>query len=190
VSDYQIFNVEYRDDVASVPVYCIDYTKPDGTHHRHITPPEALAWRAAEYDIDPADVDTLIDIIVHEVFIPDPTKPWNRKTDAAVKKGMLRKGGAPVTLANSTSAVEAREAHMARIEEVKKTRNITKASATKLQAMKKPADADVFAVIRKRGVDPTVVQSMRVEVQKMKSALLNAPPPGAAPQPKGATGPR
>lgn len=36
----------------------------------HLMPKEALHWRAAEYGIDPTDVDTLMEVLLHEPFLP------------------------------------------------------------------------------------------------------------------------
>jgi hypothetical protein len=67
-------------------------------------PTVTLEWRSAEYGIDPADVDTLLDVILHEPHIPltdDGSGP--RYAD----------NGPDLWTAESTTA--AREAHLARI---------------------------------------------------------------------------
>lgn len=65
----EIFNTQLREGN-----WLIDYTltEDDGEVKkvRLVTPMDALEWRAAEYNIDPADIDTLIDIIVCEQFLP------------------------------------------------------------------------------------------------------------------------
>lgn len=53
-----------------------DLTRPDGLPHRQTFPVDTLEWRAAEYDIDPADTDTLLDMVLSEPFLdPDPDDP-------------------------------------------------------------------------------------------------------------------
>lgn len=42
---------------------------------RHVFPDDALEWRAAEYDIDPGDMDTLLDMVLWEPHLPDPDRP-------------------------------------------------------------------------------------------------------------------
>lgn len=37
----------------------------------HVFPTDTLEWRAAEYGIDPSDVDTLMDIILAEPYLTD-----------------------------------------------------------------------------------------------------------------------
>lgn len=43
--------------------------RADGKPHMHTEPKQSLDWRAAEYGIDPADTDTLLEIILHEPFM-------------------------------------------------------------------------------------------------------------------------
>jgi hypothetical protein len=47
-----IFRVVYRDETGDI--------------HGHVFPTDTLAWRAHEYGIDPADVDTLLHMVLHE----------------------------------------------------------------------------------------------------------------------------
>lgn len=46
-------------------------THEDGTElpTMHVLPVDALEWRAAEYGIDPTDLDTLVDIVLAEPFL-------------------------------------------------------------------------------------------------------------------------
>ncbi|WP_328494098.1 hypothetical protein OHS59_16185 [Streptomyces sp. NBC_00414] len=93
-----------------------------GLEHQHIFPIEALEWRAAEYGIDPADVDTLLDLILHESEIPDPAQ---NRDDAALRKGWVTSTDSdaePVTLFRCASASEARTAHMLRVKDVKQNK--------------------------------------------------------------------
>ena len=49
----------------------------------HCFPKDVFEWRAAEYDIDPADMDTLLDVVLSEPFIdPGDVKPGERLHDA------------------------------------------------------------------------------------------------------------
>lgn len=49
------------------------HTDDDGTvvTSQHFFPPDTLEWRAAEYGIDPSDVDTLMDIVLAEPYLTD-----------------------------------------------------------------------------------------------------------------------
>lgn len=60
-----------------------DLTRPDGLRHRQSFRVDTLEWRAAEYDIDPADKDTLLDMVLSEPFLdPDPDDPTLSLFDA------------------------------------------------------------------------------------------------------------
>lgn len=91
--------------VGETPCWEIAILKPDGTLHRHLMPTMALEWRAAEYGIDPADVDTLLDVVLHEPHLPtvdDPERGPRYADD-----------GPDLWMAENTNA--ARTAHVARI---------------------------------------------------------------------------
>ena len=74
--------------------------KPDGTLHQHVAPHWIFAQRSAEYDIDPCNWDTLLDIVLHEPFA-DSDGPG---------------------LYGSATVDDARETHLARIRRCKNTR--------------------------------------------------------------------
>lgn len=79
--------------------------RPDGTVGVHIMPVAALEWRAAEYGIDPTDVDALLDIILHEPHMQTIDDPQH---------GPRYADGTPdLWTADNTTA--ARDAHVARI---------------------------------------------------------------------------
>lgn len=74
----------------------IDTGKPGVLPVLYFFPLDILEWRAAEYDIDQDDVDTLLDIVLNEPFLEEATDPYAAATGA-----------------------EGREAHRARIAELK-----------------------------------------------------------------------
>lgn len=45
----------------------------DGHGLTHVFPKSTLEWRAAEYGLDPADVDTLLDVVLHEQLLDEET---------------------------------------------------------------------------------------------------------------------
>lgn len=60
-----------------------DITAPDGSRHMHVFPVDTLEWRAAEYELDPSDLDTLLEIVLAEPFLdPDPDDPTLSLFDA------------------------------------------------------------------------------------------------------------
>ncbi len=91
--------------ISTTECWEVALLKTDGTIHRHIMPKAALDFRAAEYGIDPADTDTLLEIILHEPHlsvVDDPTS-GPRYADA----------GPDLWQADTTQA--ARAAHLARV---------------------------------------------------------------------------
>lgn len=104
----------------------VTYLREDGFKHMHVFPKDTLEWRAAEYNIDPADVDTLLDIVLHEPFV-DPQDTAVRaagKLSLAVANNKTTRRGQlePTNLFNAVSLGEARVAHLLRIEDVKENR--------------------------------------------------------------------
>jgi len=69
------------------PVWMIDMASDDGTARAAGFPHSTLAWRAAEYGIDPSDFDTLLDVVLHEPHmqhtVHDPTFLYNTDQDTA-----------------------------------------------------------------------------------------------------------
>lgn len=91
-------------EVGETPCWQINLRRPDGNIVAHVMPQDILDIRAAEFGIDPGDVDQLMDIILHEEHVP-------RVEDA--KTGPRFADGGP-TLMTAKSTKEAREAHLAR----------------------------------------------------------------------------
>lgn len=116
------------------PCWRVRTINPAGATAEHIFPKSTLAWRAAEYGLDPADTELLVDIILHEPFLPDLDDPDEADKDPAAKAGMtvpareargrVRKGDpVPVRLRNADNIADARAAHLMRIDAIKtKTR--------------------------------------------------------------------
>lgn len=71
--------------IGTADCWLVEQAHPDGTPHLHVFPTDTLAWRAAEYGIDLADTDTLLDIVLHEPHLPgdDRLLPTAANRDAA-----------------------------------------------------------------------------------------------------------
>lgn len=71
---HTILRVEDWGDKWQV-VYQVEHTptepqeKMSTTEHGHCFPKEIFEWRAAEYGIDPKDMDTLVDVVLSEPFL-------------------------------------------------------------------------------------------------------------------------
>lgn len=112
-------------------------SEADGKEHFHGFPPDIFENRAAEYGIDPSTpegLEEVIDMVLHELFVPDPMEdPVPEENDPAMKQGM--QGTAvmntmfaepgdevPITLLTASSTEEALEAHRLRIAHAKETK--------------------------------------------------------------------
>ena len=99
VVEVTLLSVEQRGDVIDVQR---EMELADGSiiRGKHAFPVDTLEWRAAEYGIDPADLDTLLDIVLHEPFLGEPDQP-------------------DMLLYDAPTVEEARAYHLARIDAVK-----------------------------------------------------------------------
>lgn len=134
---YRVLSVD-RITIGPTECWQVRQQRSDG-HHITIFPTSALEWRAAEYDIDPGSPDGLeqiIDILLHEPFVPDPIE--HRRADPAAAKGLTAPSTqaihglsigetAPVTLHNAPDRATARAAHLERIAHTKRTRVVVTA---------------------------------------------------------------
>lgn len=92
--------------VSGTPCWQVSLVRPDGNTVVYLMPTNALDWRAAEYGIDPTDVDTLLEVVLHEPHMP--------MTDDDEKGPQPRDGGPDLWTAENTEA--ARQAHLARVQ--------------------------------------------------------------------------
>ena len=84
--------------------------KDNGAKHLILMPKAALDFRAAEYGIDPTDVDQLLDILLHERLIP---------TQEDEKFSPELKAAALPWLFETTNTDDARKYHLQRIRKAK-----------------------------------------------------------------------
>ncbi|MEV1167331.1 hypothetical protein [Nonomuraea sp. NPDC049784] len=98
--------------------WMIHTTNPDGRPYVYAMPACTFENLAVEYGFEPDDIDTLLDVAIHQFHIPEPSMRRNHADDPAAGKGLLRKG-APVHLGNADSTAQARTAHLERIAWVK-----------------------------------------------------------------------
>lgn len=133
MDEHDVASVTEQVTQGGVELWVVKFRRSDGTEREHFMPKDIFDIRAAEYGIDPTDIDTLMDVVLAEPFIPDPTHPANHADDAAAKAGhtvKARKGrdraqaGAdvPAWLFNAASVDAARTAHLLRVQHVRATR--------------------------------------------------------------------
>lgn len=192
-TEWTITTTEVQETPHGTEVHLVKEST-DGRRDFHSFPLETLEWRAAEYDIDPADVDTLIDVIVHEPFVPDPGNPANVHADAAAAAGYVspaveaRRGVAPLelmptTLMSAETPALARGAHLARIADVKATRAHVKRPTGKGRTDPCRPLVDAW----KGFVDEAELDAKRVAVARKRGQLADAAAGRAA---RGETGNR
>jgi hypothetical protein len=183
VEEHEIVAVEEQfSRGGGTELWKVRFARPDGTFREHFFPKMTLDARAAEYGIDPDDVDTLLDIVLAEPFIPDPTKPANYAADVAARDGLTvaavrgrdeaKTGQAvPVWLFNAESTAQAREAHLARVAEVRRSRVkvVTgKAAGKGLRAAADPLDKIRTAHRPDHALIAEIKQAVRAERQRLR----------------------
>ncbi|MFJ4926833.1 hypothetical protein [Streptomyces sp. NPDC088736] len=92
--------------IGDVPCWRFRLQRADGGHHMHTEPKAALDYRAAEYGLDPTDVDTLLEVLLHE-----PHLAMTEETET--RPARLAGSGPTLWTAENTEA--ARAAHLARV---------------------------------------------------------------------------
>lgn len=156
MQEFELVSVEEWVAGSGMECWYVTYQRPDGGLFAHVFPKFTLAQRVAEYDLDPGDVDAILDVVLHEPFIPDPTKEPNHADDPAAKKGMttaakrargkVKKGDqVPVWLFNAETIADARAAHLERVRHCKA--NTVRVTQPKAKAGARAA-ADPLDVIR------------------------------------------
>lgn len=169
----------------AMPCWAVDMIKPDGTGHRHVFPQFTLLQRAAEYGIDPAAVDQLLDVVLHEPYAPHPDDPLKGEDPAAaagmlspalVSRGTTRKGDlTPTTLYTAADAATARAAHLLRIEHCK---------ANRIRVAPPKGKKDPLDLIRSgHGVDREWVEAKARAIHQRRLVAQGraAPEPGVTP---------
>lgn len=155
----------------AVPCWRVRTTDTLGRETEHIFPHVTLAWRAAEYGIDPTDTATLLDVILHEPFLPDLEDPDAAAADPAAKAGMTvparqahgktRKGDPePVRLRNANTIADARVAHLLRINAIK--------AQVRIDAPAGKGADNPLQQIHDTPVDPAVVAQLAVRVDETR----------------------
>lgn len=160
--------------------YEVSLRRPDGIRVGRFFDDDTLEFRAAEYGIDPdTEMDLLIEVVLYEFHIPDPTLPSNFEKDAAARAGKMsastRAWGTrvsmgdpvPTWLFNARTTEQAREAHLLRVEEAKQRikfladplkRSVGKASD--------PLDVIRNNAVLNRGVIQAKAKHVRQQVDK------------------------
>lgn len=133
-----------------------DGTIEDGVH---VFPLDTLEWRAAEYNIDPGDVDTLLDIVLMEPYLtPEDWALGFRLHDAP-------------------DVATARQDHLARCARVKLRHRVSTRSAPAVGLGARAADREPPAhpldpIRRDHGIDPGVIAVKAEYVANLRRAVV------------------
>ncbi|UBU16686.1 hypothetical protein [Nonomuraea gerenzanensis] len=161
--------------LGAEPLWGVAVVKEDGSRFLKTFPHSTLEWRSAEYGIDPDDKDTLLDVILHESYIPREDDPL-ALIDPASAKILTETRDMPTCWTPGVSDKDRLDAHLARIAAVKKHRvRLDPASMDDRQGAlafvgsRRIAPADPLDLIRAAQLDPIRVESRRLAVKWARS---------------------
>jgi hypothetical protein len=173
------------------PLWGVYQTRPDQSTHLHVFPHSAFEWRAAEYGFDPDDVDGILEVILYEPFIPDPSDPFARQ-DPASAKVLEVTHGLPGCWTPGVPADDRRAAHLERVAAVKNYRlqlqnapRKDRAGALAFVGSAKVAPPDPLEPIRSQTrLDPVrvrgrqlAVEWVRANAEQLATPTLDSKPP-------------
>ncbi|MGW2160421.1 hypothetical protein [Nonomuraea sp. NPDC001699] len=116
------------------PIWCVyRFQPPAGMEIHHAIPHALLEWRCALYGLDPDDVPTLLDIVLHEPYIPGGNDVFTR-TDPGAVKVLEATRGLPTCWTPGIPEHERRAAYLERIRLVKEHRVQLEAAPRVLRA--------------------------------------------------------
>jgi hypothetical protein len=105
--------------VGGTPCWLVIMNRENGLKMGHLMPQEIIDNRAAEYGLDPADIDSILEIILHEEHLPMVEDPVT---------GTVKHEDDDQVVTSAESTTQAREAHLARL---KKSRVSVKVKGSK-----------------------------------------------------------
>lgn len=128
------------------------------TKHLFVFPEHTLEWRAAEYDIDHTDKDTLLDIVLHEPHLDDGVTLDH-----------------PRSLLRAASRTSARDFHLQRIQDLKSKVSIKEAEPQK--GARAAKSTSVFQHIKDNTeISPSVVKMKRRYVEDRRAKANTTTP--------------
>lgn len=155
--------------IGAEPAWGVAQVDASGERVLNVFPHSQMEWRAAEYGIDPDDVETLLDVILHEPYIPKDDDPLGM-LHPVTSKIVAATRGLPTCWTPGCSDADRLEGLQARIAAVKEIAvHITEAPQPERQ------DALLYVgsnrVAPARPLDPILTQTrldpIRVASRKM-----------------------
>ncbi|MEV6154908.1 hypothetical protein AB0L53_31665 [Nonomuraea sp. NPDC052129] len=165
-----------RSPLGAEPSWGVVKVDPSGARILHAFPHSTLEWRAAEYGIDPEDIDTLLEVILYEPWIPreDDLLAMVHPEASAILRDTR---GMPDCWTPGVSDSDRLAAHLARIQAVKNYAVLQK----KASVADRQAALDFVGSTRVAPPDPldpikttTRLDPIRIESRKMAVNWLRA----------------
>jgi hypothetical protein len=182
--------------------WVVETSTSTGVTHGIVFPLYSFEARAAEYGFDWSDqtqLDQVINIVLHELFIPDPTNPDNFFNDAAMAAGITTRAHyahkhvevgdkVPVHLYNAPDIDTARDAMLVRLDAVQKngvrvaSSRMMKQSSLRGMAAERGATEDHLNIFRR---EHNITGDRYAEVadftSRVRESYLSSVPVEAAP---------
>ncbi|MEU0568441.1 hypothetical protein ABZ297_24085 [Nonomuraea sp. NPDC005983] len=158
-------------------IWCVYQFQPSaGMEIHHAISHALLEWRCALYGLDPDDVPTLLDIALHEPYIPGGNDVFTR-TDPGAVKVLEATRGLPTCWTPGVPEHERRAAYLERIRLVKEYR-------VRLEAAPRALRAEALAYVGSSRIAPpdplepilslARLDPVRVEGRRMAAEWLRA----------------
>lgn len=155
----RIASVERR-TVGGAPCWAVSHdvttAAGDVERHAHVFPDSIFEWRVAEYELDPTDIQTLLDIVIHEPHLP---AGWDQGPDF---------------LHRAPDRATARDAHLARIAACKATLG-TNSDLPKVHDPNNPHP--LHHVAATVVIDPAGVTAKHRHIAILRGEITPPPPP-------------
>ena len=153
--------------IGVTPCWDVTLKRPDGNRVTHLIPMVSLEIRAAEYGIDPQDVESLMSIILHEPHMPTTVDD----------SGSIKYDDGSSDLYSAESTNQARQAHLDRIK-----------SAPVQISVKGHKALDLIKATHKPNLDFVQQQRERVDTRRWVRKYGSLPVQNTVKSPKSAAG--
>ncbi|MEV4078944.1 hypothetical protein AB0J43_01455 [Nonomuraea fuscirosea] len=163
--------------IGAEPLWGVAKVEPTGDRMLHVFPHSVLEWRAAEYAIDPDDIDTLLEVVLYEPYMPREDDPL-AMTDQLMAAVLDDVRGLPTCWTPGVPDADRRAAHLERVAAVRRHLvELVDAPRPQRQAALEYVGSDRVAPVQpldpiraQTRLDPVRVASRRMAVEWERSA--------------------
>lgn len=155
-------------DTGANPMWGVWMTNPSGGVGIAVIPHARLEWCSAAYGMDPDDLDTLMDVILHEPCIPDPGQATADPASLAILQATV---GLPTWSTPGVPDAERRAAYLERVRLVKDYRvrvepapQAERQGALTFVGSLRTAAPDPLSAIKEARLDPVRVAGKRMRL--------------------------